>query len=188
MSLLQAEHTDRYEFHVHIVSYLAHTKALLIKQTRFEERNNFRMINIHVSVYTLQHAGLRSVFQQYRSSHYWPKILKGCWNKSPPCLPAFVLLLPCWNHENLLLESCYMNVNITTYSKKNHIPFLKKIYIYLLKTEFRWSKDRSILDSHGNVVEHPHILTIFMKIKKYSYFRIIHSILLYRTCSTDTQS
>lgn len=35
MSLLQAEHTDRYELHVHIVSYLAHTKALLIKQTRY---------------------------------------------------------------------------------------------------------------------------------------------------------
>lgn len=146
MSLLQADYTDRYELHVHIVSYLAHTKALLIKQTRFEERNNFRMINIHVSVYTLQHAGLRSVFQQYRSSHYWPKILKGCWNKSPPCLPAFVLLLPYWNHENLLLESCYMNVNITTYSKKNHIPFLKKYTFTFWKQNFGGVKtDRSLI-------------------------------------------
>lgn len=52
------------------------------------------------------------------------------------------------------------------YHKKNHLPFLKKINIYLLKTEFWWSKNRSILDSHGYVIEHPHILTIFMEIKK----------------------
>lgn len=51
------------------------------------------------------------------------------------------------------------------HDKKNHIPLRNKKKNYLLRTELRWSKDGSILDSHGYVIEHPHILTIFMDIK-----------------------
>lgn len=50
------------------------------------------------------------------------------------------------------------------HDKNNHIPLRNKKK-YLLRTELRWSKDGSILDSHGYVIEHPHILTIFMEIK-----------------------
>lgn len=50
------------------------------------------------------------------------------------------------------------------HDKKNQIPLRNKKN-YLLRTELRWSKDGSILDSHGYVIEHPHILTIFMEIK-----------------------
>lgn len=51
-------------------------------------------------------------------------------------------------------------------SHDKKITYLYEIKInYLLRTELRWSKDGSILDSHGYVIEHPHILTIFMEIK-----------------------
>lgn len=94
LSLLQAKHTDN----VYIVTKLVHAKPLLIKQTWFEERNIFRMLNIHVFVYTLLHA--EDPFIQQMSYNYWPKIWKGCWNKL--LLPAFLLTLPCQNHEHFL--------------------------------------------------------------------------------------
>lgn len=98
LSLLQAKHTDN----VYIVTTLVHTKPLLIKQTWFEEikKEYFLECSIynHVFVYTLLHA--EDPFIQQMSYNYWPKIWKGCWNKL--LLPAFLLTLPCQNHENFL--------------------------------------------------------------------------------------
>lgn len=66
------------------------------------------------------------------------------------------------NISQIMLHKC-IHYNWITTKKITYLYEIKQNY--LLRTELRWSKDRSILDSHGYVIEHPHKLTIFMEIK-----------------------